>query len=68
MHCGAKGSGSIVSLMIWYWQGCAVGSGHWSESGASSSESMLGGSGSSSKDGVLLGMCFSLVNINAPSL
>ena len=43
-----------------------MGSGHWSESEASSSESISRGSGSASKVGAFLGMCLSPVNVNAP--
>jgi hypothetical protein len=63
---GAKGSGSAMALEASCQWERAVGSGYWSVSEASSSESMSGGSGSSSKVGVSLGMYLSPVNVNAP--
>ena len=55
-----------MALGTWCLWRFVVGTGYWSVSEASSSESMSGGSGLSSKDGVSLGVYLSLVNVNAP--
>ena len=66
VHRGAGGSESAMALKGGYPRVRAGGSCYWPESDSSSSESMLGGSGSASNDGVPLGVNFSPVNVNAP--
>jgi len=55
-----------MALRKWGLWRLVVGMGYWSVLEASSSESISGGSGSSLKDGVSLGVYLSLVNVNAP--
>jgi hypothetical protein len=65
LHRGARGSGSAMALEEWGLRGVR-GTGYRSESEASSSESMSGGSGSSSNVGASLGRYFPPVNVKAP--
>jgi len=66
LHCTARERRGTKVLMVGYWLVCAVCSSYWLESEVSSSESMSGGSGLALNDGVFLGVCFFLVNVNVP--